>query len=155
MPKLKKLIRRGASVLLHYLYWTCHLLLEHFTVINWVAINWLNHWTECLERSLCTARSTCKYSTYHCVLHSGMSSVQQGVQKFFKIVNNGSILIIKYAIERLDKNKIFKRKRKNLKNCSKNLGWAVKKWHKRYSLPFFWQVLDKITWVKAVTIERD
>ena len=42
-------------------------------------------------------------------------NVQQGVQKISKIVINGSILITRFAVERLDKNKHFKKKRKKSK----------------------------------------
>ena len=37
--------------------------------------------------------------------------VKQGLQKFYKIVINGSILNIKFAVERLDKMITFKRKK--------------------------------------------
>ena len=62
--------------------------------------------------------------------------VHQGVQKISKIVINGSILITRFAIERLDKNKLFQKKIK--RKYVKNFGWAVIKWSKRHYL-FFWQ----------------
>ena len=47
------------------------------------------------------------------------------VQKISKIVINGSILIFRFAVERLDKNKHFQKK-KSKKVCKKKFGWAVK-----------------------------
>ena len=44
-------------------------------------------------------------------VHLYCKRVHLGVQKISKIVINGSILIIKYAVERLDKNKHFKKKK--------------------------------------------
>ena len=38
--------------------------------------------------------------------------VEQGVQKISKIVNNGSILVVRHAVERLGKNKQFQRRKK-------------------------------------------
>ena len=74
-----------------------------------------------------------------------------GYQKISKVVINGSILILKYAVIRLDKNKPFRKKIP--KSVVKNLGWAVKKWPKRH---FFWQELDKITCARCelVGVER-
>ena len=70
-----------------------------------------------------------------------MHNAHQVVQKFSKIIINGSILNTKFAAKRLDKNKHFQKKKS--KNCGKNFGWAVKKWSIRHYLSFFWQ--DKIT----------
>ena len=88
---------------------------------------------------------------------TGPYILHKGVQKISKFVINGSILILKYAVIRLDKNKHFK---KNIsKSVLKNLGWAVKKWPKRnlLSFIFFWQELDKITCArgKLVGVERE
>ena len=47
-----------------------------------------------------------------------------------EIVINGSILITRFAVERLDKNKHFQREKINLKIVKKNFSWAVKKWSK-------------------------
>ena len=47
-----------------------------------------------------------------------------GVQKMSKIVINGSILITRFAVGRLDKNKHFS-KNKIKKKCVKNFVWAV------------------------------
>ena len=66
-----------------------------------------------------------------------MIDVHQGVQKFSKIVINGSILTTKYTVERLDKKEYFQRKQNNKKNCVKNFGCAVKKWSKRRFLSSF------------------
>ena len=40
------------------------------------------------------------------------ADVQQGVQKISKIVINGSILVVRHAVERLGKNKQFQREKK-------------------------------------------
>ena len=68
---------------------------------------------------------------------------QQGVQKTSKIVINGSILIIKYALERIDKNKNFQKKLK--KSVIKYPGWAAKKRPERHLLYLFLQESDKLT----------
>ena len=66
----------------------------------------------------------------------GNKHIQQGVQKFSKIVINGSILNTKFAVERLDKKKHFQREKIIKNKCVKNFGWAVKKWSKRHFLFF-------------------
>ena len=63
--------------------------------------------------------------------------VSQGVQKFSKIVINGSILNTKFAVERLDKKKTLLERKDIQKKCVKNFGWAVKKWSIRHFLSFF------------------
>ena len=52
---------------------------------------------------------------------------------------NGSILIFRFAVERLDKNNYFQKKQKFQKKCVKNFGWAVKNGLKRHLLYFLWQ----------------
>ena len=53
-------------------------------------------------------------------VHLKVSNGQQGVKKISKIVINGSILILKYAVERLDKNKHFQNKKLQKKDCKKS-----------------------------------
>ena len=50
---------------------------------------------------------------------AGVYTVLQGVQKFSKIVINGSILNTEFAVGRLDKNKHFEKKKKRKKVCKK------------------------------------
>ena len=69
----------------------------------------------------------------------------QGVQKISKIISLGSFLIIKYAVERLDKNRHSQGK-KIQKSYVKKLGWPVKKWPLLwYYYLFCLQELNKIT----------
>ena len=49
-----------------------------------------------------------------------------GVQKISKIVINRSVLITRFAVERLYKNKHFKKKKKNQKKCVQNFEWLLK-----------------------------
>ena len=64
-----------------------------------------------------------------------------GVQKTSKIVIIGSILITRFAVGRLDKNKHFSRRKKKSKKCVQNFGWALKKWSKMHLLSFFWATI--------------
>ena len=79
------------------------------------------------------------------------STVQLGVQKISIIDINGSILIIKFAVERHDKNKHFQRKKKYEKNVVKNLGWAVKKWPERH-LQYF-SFFGK-NWIQSIETKK-
>ena len=77
----------------------------------------------CTRNRKIIAALLCSVSIFHRAVYYSVS-IGLGVQKLFKIVINGSILIAKYAVERLKKNKHLKKQNKKHKRVVKNRGWA-------------------------------